>query len=182
MRRVGGFIVVVFGCMGSFFHRLFVRSLRSALEINIKWQKRFYEELLPFYCFCNGGEFINWRFCARLLFLRNHMIHLTLDAADTSIFSNYKNVPKLRCVYHSNETCWSEIDCCATWHDTTWPRRRTTAFTPLQLLSVIKRVNYRHYLPTLIKKPLLEGIIVGLKSLLPGINLNIFLTTRAIIT
>lgn len=38
-------------------------------EINIKWQKRFYEELLPFYCFCNGGEFINCRsFCAALSF------------------------------------------------------------------------------------------------------------------
>lgn len=32
--------------------------LYPRIEINIKWQKRFYEELLPFYCFCNGGGFI----------------------------------------------------------------------------------------------------------------------------
>lgn len=40
-------------CVGKFFSFDFS-------EKNIKWQKRFYEELLPFYCFCNGGGFINF--------------------------------------------------------------------------------------------------------------------------
>jgi hypothetical protein len=51
-----------------------LRSCREReREINIKWQKRFYEELLPFYCFCNGGEFINS--LARFPFTMNRMIH-----------------------------------------------------------------------------------------------------------
>lgn len=96
---MGGFIVPL--CVGKIFLLRF--------EINIKWQKRFYEELLPFYCFCNGGGFIKQNeaavFAVFFFFSMvdgDHMIHFDFQETVTWQFFQIikKNASKLHGIYH----------------------------------------------------------------------------------